>query len=1264
MAIAIAVLTSCDVTIDTHEKTSGKDSTAVGFSAYVKRDVSTKAGMPGELTDATIKDADAGFGVFGFAGNGGRYHEALKPDFMYNQPVKFQSGAGKWTYSPVKYWPNETGEDAQSAATQRLSFFAYAPYVQVTPSTGLVTENPEAGIIGMTHYLAAGDPQVQYRTSLIPGKDVDLCWGFPFIDAVKPLTGDRLRFEFHHALAQLNVQIDTDMDVASQGAEETRIYVRSVTFNGFATKGSLNLNNAADTPSWYDMSGVSRLKREPVTIYDGRIDGAEGVAGSIDSGEKLATLNPAIVQSEPYDPAVIDGVTATAVNLFRNSDIEAPVLVVPLTGTPLTVTVVYDVETADAELVGRLSDGVTHGISVENQITKEVTLSNGAPMTLSAGFKYTVHLHLGLSGVKFNAEVVGWDDNVEYAKTDLPDNKATFDIRLTERSATRWIAETTSLPTMSQNVKIIDQHGDDVTSQASLSWTSDNTAVAIAETDGSITLGGSAGVAHIEITATYDGYTKSAVYTVNVNEVTGVSISPSTTSIAVGGSREMTATIEHTKYGAIAALPLVSWSSDYAKVVVDPEEVIASTAGSATVAATMAMVGSDAELGHGALITAKVGAPFASSDVSGTATLTCKDSRVVASVVLGAPSTTVWIGQGATIPAVTVLDEDDNPLPEATCAWTSGNEAVASVSPNGVITLNGAGTAVLTVTARYNNTSASAYYTVNVNEVTGLQVSAPSSSIYTGRTRDLTATITHTNNGSITTFPAVAWSSDYDKVTVDPSSVAATKVGSATKAATTATAAADAEFERDVVITATIGTDFAPNEVSGSKTLTIKDSRTVASVTLSAASTTVWKGQQGVELPTYSVTASDGSDLTTLAICSWRANTDIATLKEDGGINPFKGGVATFTLSAEYNGTLAQEDFTVYVNEVTGISVSPASVSIDKGNTTTLTAQLTKTTYGDYASLTDPTISWTSASSAVATVPSGATGTSVEVTGAGGGTTDVTASIPESYLAFIAIYPYASCSVTCLTPHVTSFRGYEVSPGILVRNKVGDADATYSLTDGSKPFELYSYYGQSESVNKYYLQWTTLKSELQSDGDNIKADSDGLPTGWQMPGYDVWETILHGEPLIPTKVNGKQILSKAVALVSVENGNGGYYYGMLLIRDGADIPSGYLDYVGNDSRFARNKLTLDQFNTLRSVYHCVFLSLTGSYLRIDGSWRDAPTNTSTSFGRYLTRNFRKNPDNIIEVMVFQDQYPSGVFSGMSGYEFFLPVRLVHPVTDN
>ena len=61
-------------------------------------------------------------GIFAYYTGSNDLTISEKPNFMYNQEVKRSNASSPWTYSPVKYWPNNPGD--------KLTFFAYAPYVK------------------------------------------------------------------------------------------------------------------------------------------------------------------------------------------------------------------------------------------------------------------------------------------------------------------------------------------------------------------------------------------------------------------------------------------------------------------------------------------------------------------------------------------------------------------------------------------------------------------------------------------------------------------------------------------------------------------------------------------------------------------------------------------------------------------------------------------------------------------------------------------------------------------------------------------------------------------------------------------------------------------------------------------------------------------------------------------------------------------------------------------------------------------------------
>lgn len=435
----------------------------VTFGAYVNRST-TRAGVGGEITTTSIQSGGAhateGFGVFGYHTDDADYTQYAIPNFMYNQQVTHDGTY--WNYEPVKYWPNEY-ESAMSDEIDKLTFFAYAPYVQVNPANGIPNVpgvNTEYNITQLTKYNATGDPFIKYVVDMDPATSVDLLWGvvanttdytdvsgsttplvsvgYPFLDLVKPTLTSKINFDFKHALAKLNVQIDAYVDgtnnstdigtkpdgtVENGGTTKTKIYVRSVTFSGFAMKGALNLNNSeANVPLWYDYSLMKELagSDSEVTFYDGRKDGKEGRTNAAQKTEKPANLNPAVIQLDT--PTA--GVTKTASNLFNAPTLATPVYVIPTSGE-MNVTIVYDVETEDPNLPTLLSDGITHGSSIQNKIYKENVFggTGTAASGIDAGKAYTLKLHLGINSVTFDASVSAWDATATNVDTNLPENK-------------------------------------------------------------------------------------------------------------------------------------------------------------------------------------------------------------------------------------------------------------------------------------------------------------------------------------------------------------------------------------------------------------------------------------------------------------------------------------------------------------------------------------------------------------------------------------------------------------------------------------------------------------------------------------------------------------------------------------------------------------------------------------------------------------------------------------------------------------------------
>lgn len=477
-AATAAMLAGCS---DTEELALNQAQQEVGqgevsFSVYTNR--ATRGGVAGEMTTEALKAEGAGFGVFAYHTNNSFYDsQNSEINFMYNQKVTWDGE--KWVYSPLKYWPNEFGENAKSNNIDYVTFFAYAPFVNFYPSTGVapVAEGQDANQQQWKNITAAsrngdnGDPVIRYMVDTNPSTSVDLLWGVAadekfvgLADATKPTqlktnacfidlskqkgVNDKINWKFYHALAKLNVQIIAANDVVTQDIDPyepegeevhsaTRVYLRWIEFTGFTMNGALNLhsNPAADEAStprarWMAYDGATDLKPATVRFNDGLMDGKEGTENNVNPNERvLGALNPVLV--EPTTPA--EGWTAKTggiptdkyVNIFDGAGedkedeeyvaADASIYVIP-TGEKMTINMLYDIQTADKRLGNYLSDGKTKGFRVANAITN--TLDN---IDIVAGKAYTIKIVVGLESVKVTATIKDWDDSEE-AVANMPEN--------------------------------------------------------------------------------------------------------------------------------------------------------------------------------------------------------------------------------------------------------------------------------------------------------------------------------------------------------------------------------------------------------------------------------------------------------------------------------------------------------------------------------------------------------------------------------------------------------------------------------------------------------------------------------------------------------------------------------------------------------------------------------------------------------------------------------------------------------------------------
>ena len=274
----IAACSNDDATMNEATNLKG----AIAFSAATENLTSVMTRAEWEIgEDEALKDK--GFGVFGFyTGKVDYENMTVTPDFMWNQKVVGTGTAPdiKWTYTPVKYWPNEE-ED-------KISFFAYAPYQAVEPNHPEAVTNKDQCIFGMSRNVDKGDAWVSYRiaehpwgtdllaTELEP-KQIDLLYGVKYTAATGTdpekfeawldqshqnyKVDEKLKFTFEHALAcvgdKVTLKLSDGLKALLNNYSTIRIDKLTMSYVNFTNKARLVLNPSFTTdgvePNWKEI---------------------------------------------------------------------------------------------------------------------------------------------------------------------------------------------------------------------------------------------------------------------------------------------------------------------------------------------------------------------------------------------------------------------------------------------------------------------------------------------------------------------------------------------------------------------------------------------------------------------------------------------------------------------------------------------------------------------------------------------------------------------------------------------------------------------------------------------------------------------------------------------------------------------------------------------------------------------------------------------------------------------------------------------------
>ena len=459
--MAVMFFVGCTKSTDLITPDNHPADVAIAFDSYLQDSRTTRATYPnaplGEISNERLRESTGGFGVFAqHTGNSQFKYDGAETggrpyNFMWNQQVTYDGT--RWTYSPVKYWPNDnqpaddgdndTGNNPAQGSQEHsyVSFFAYAPYRSVTtPSAGATPASDDDGIVGMTgNGTNAGASYLHYRTSKDKpfgvNESVDLLWASQHdrykMDGGGYTTGS-VDFVFKHALSKVTVNVKALVDRTTDHASpaystdvdgNTKIFIDNVaiTTPDIYTEGKLWVAPDATTPTW-DYTGLDSKKytgfaysTTASTMFDDQVKySLRYVAPNVPVNASITDTDSdglddvtglTLVETARADfDAMEQGVTATEQQLSAKYD---TYMFCPSTDTEaLSVTAVYHVVTFDPQLT---LNNPKYYSDVTNNITATLDKTD---FKFEPNRQYKIVLNLGLTSIKFEISML--DDSGEW----------------------------------------------------------------------------------------------------------------------------------------------------------------------------------------------------------------------------------------------------------------------------------------------------------------------------------------------------------------------------------------------------------------------------------------------------------------------------------------------------------------------------------------------------------------------------------------------------------------------------------------------------------------------------------------------------------------------------------------------------------------------------------------------------------------------------------------------------------------------------------
>ncbi len=445
----VVLLTACS------SSDSGDSSDAAGLMSDGTDAVVFSTDVNNQTTRATtgtintiddLKNAEEGFGVFAYHTDETAYDTKFSGGFtdfsdffMYNQQVRWSvqyvddSNVNQydWVYSPLKYWPNSTG----NVTSRYVSFFAYAPYIDVTGN--------ESGVVNYTRENDRS-PHVIYKIGS-PTEQVDLLYAnckdatrngqglisVSTVDDVTTLTYQKVPLVFQHALAAIDIYVQRVYDEPAYTGKKpdteqnTKLFISKLELKSTGKDGSgknnLQLGGKLNlaTGEWSDPGAPAAGETDTQWSTADNVTLTYSEGSFVESVRGTVSTNSLVIMDTELDKWKTDtyGVNEKETYLIKDNMSQ---MMLPRKVT-LIPTMTYSMVTRDDDLtVNYLTDSENHRYA---RIINEVT-GNSLTLDLVAGKRYVLLLRISAEHISFELmSVIDWDFPIRFTPSVVSDFK-------------------------------------------------------------------------------------------------------------------------------------------------------------------------------------------------------------------------------------------------------------------------------------------------------------------------------------------------------------------------------------------------------------------------------------------------------------------------------------------------------------------------------------------------------------------------------------------------------------------------------------------------------------------------------------------------------------------------------------------------------------------------------------------------------------------------------------------------------------------------